>query len=185
MKPKYHPEYPIYLTEATNEMFRTFGRDFFYSSYSEDWHLFSRQGIQNNKIHWAIYNGIYALMRLRRDQDFLIDYKKISHDWDIDHYLRNEQEIRAIEENVLIQAGMDGGAAKFLLKEATKSEALKRGSDTQEEPFLFEITGNMTVRRLFYIIGGAAIIGLNAASGLTEPIIQISYALGGALIGKA
>ena len=52
---------------------------------------------------------------------------------------------------------------------------------------LSKIKGNMpiTPRSLFYVIGGAAIIGLNAISSLNEPAVQISYALGGALIGKA
>jgi hypothetical protein len=142
----------------------------------------------------ALDKGLKAYMQLIEDQEFLHDFLGKVPYFDpyygpyIEYYLQHEDAIKTLEEEILIQGGMQPETARFILEEARKAILLvpkHRDRIWPPEIGLHEIARHITPRRLFCVIGGAAIIALDAGSGLSNPIIQISYALGAALFGKA
>ncbi|NPV51741.1 MAG: hypothetical protein HPY60_11185 [Candidatus Methanofastidiosum sp.] len=171
-------EYPYYLVDATNEMFMWLSE--FLSHDKEHAERISGKSYYNINT----YKISKALKRLKCDENFLNDFIKTSGiEWESleIYYLQNEHMIRTIEEKILIRGGMYPEAARFILEEATK--LIKTEWPSKKWPSKIERV--ITPRRVFCIIGGAAIIALNATSGLNEPAIQISYALGAVLMDKA
>jgi hypothetical protein len=170
-------------------MFRGWGKELLSSD------LYKPDTYRDVTARKAFEKSLKAYMQLIEDRDFLpaflgeVPYLDPYYGPYIEYYLQHEGAIKTLEEEILIQGGMQPEAARFILEEARKAILLvpkHRGRIWPPEIGLHEIARHITPRRLFYVIGGAAIIALNAASlGLNEPIIQISYALGGALIGKA
>jgi len=166
-------EYPYYLVDATNEAFMWLSEFLSHDKEREE-RIFGEpyRNIDTSKIY-------KALKRLECDKKFLNDFEKtLGIRWrslEI-YYLQNEHMIRTIEEKILIRGGMYPEATRFILEEATKLIKTEWPS---------KIERVITPRRVLCIIGGAAIIALNATSGLNEPAIQISYALGAVLMDKA